>query len=180
MEDKKDKKKVAIGGGAILLLGLLAFGAAKVTVPSDLAEEVAAGRLTEEEARRLAEEEARRLAAEAEARRLALLKEQQIYDLVNQSVSLINEAKQAATARDWDKCLSLAQAAANAAHEAEALAETPIAHKALPSLSLGALADSCVSGAAMQSYAAAQTSPSGYAAGGYEYAGDFGYGAGVF
>lgn len=151
----EDKKKAAIGGGAILLLALLAFGAAKVAKPAEVV-------------------------APEELLPLRPGREQQIYDLANQSVNLINQAKQAATARDWGKSLSLAQAASDAAHKAEALNEAPIPHKALPSLSLSALADSCVDGAKIQSRAAALTSPSGYASGGFEYAGDFGYGAGVF
>ena len=100
--------------------------------------------------------------------------------LINESVAAMNEARQAATTRDWSIAVAKAQQSVEIAKQAEATAGQPIPNQKYPTISLSELAQSHLEGAKMQEYAATQTSPTGYATGGFENAGDFGYGAGVF
>jgi len=108
------------------------------------------------------------------------VKESLIPALINRAVAQINAVRKAADARDWTTAVNNAEKAVEAARLAEEAAGAPIPNQKYPSITLLAQAKSHYEGAQIQSYAAAQTSPAGYASGGYENAGDFGYGAGVF
>lgn len=117
---------------------------------------------------------------EIELEKKAKLTKEAIPGLINEAVSSMNAAREAATRQDWKTSVAEAQKAVDAAHKAEELAGTPIPNQTCPGITLGQQAESYLWGAEAQSYAAAQTSPTGYASGGYENAADFGYGAGVF
>jgi len=103
-----------------------------------------------------------------------------IVPLINESVSAMNEAREFANIENWAGAAVLAEQAVQAAKKAEELAGVPIQNQRHPDINLVQQAESHLTAAREQIYWAAQTSPTGYAAGGYENAADFGYGAGVF